>query len=365
MKNYLLLLTTMCLSATLAAQPPEFAFNSGCSTAFGNLYAQLTLDGQPLPNGAWVAAVDPDGNIAGVAQATTLSGFQGLVILPVYEDLDSPPACDVPDGGIDCEGPDGCEQFGVIAYIENEADPSMNCFAAAVSYIDYVKVPGPGGELEIDGFTSSDVVSGAATIISLSSTNPPCYLNYEDAFIALPVELTSFAGRTAGKSILLGWETASEDGNEGFAIERSADGRNFTKIGYQAGAGTSTSSITYSFTDDAPLSGSNYYRLRQNDLTGGFSYSEVIVIDFIDEVATSYLRVAPNPVTDEMRVNLVGEWEETFRVQLIDQNGKQVKNLTKQNTTTFNLMVGDLPAGIYQLWVQDGTRQQTQRVVIR
>ena len=85
----------------------------------------------------------------------------------------------------------------------------------------------------------------------------------------LPVELSSFtASENAGKS-QLEWTTLTETNNRGFQVERSANGSEWMKIGFvfsKASEGNSTQKLQYSYTDNNPLHGDNYYRLKQYDL---------------------------------------------------------------------------------------------------
>lgn len=95
----------------------------------------------------------------------------------------------------------------------------------------------------------------------------------------LPITLTSFSGFgiNDNTNVLL-WTTSSEINNDYFVIERSDDAMNYKPIGTVDGAGNSNTLIDYDFTDDNAIFGSNYYRLKQIDFDGKFSYSNVIFI---------------------------------------------------------------------------------------
>jgi hypothetical protein len=97
---------------------------------------------------------------------------------------------------------------------------------------------------------------------------------------ALPVELilftaTNTATNTARQGVVLHWVTASEKNSHSFVVERSADGKIFHRIGTLAAAGSTQARTTYDLTDEQPLSGTSYYRLRQVDLDGTTTYSPV------------------------------------------------------------------------------------------
>ncbi len=93
---------------------------------------------------------------------------------------------------------------------------------------------------------------------------------------AVPIELTSFSAVVRGTNAELSWITATETNNNGFEVERMIAGRNFEKIGYIEGAGTTTESKAYSFIDTKLNVGNYIYRLKQIDFDGTFDYSNNI-----------------------------------------------------------------------------------------
>jgi hypothetical protein len=99
--------------------------------------------------------------------------------------------------------------------------------------------------------------------------------------VPLPVNLTLFTvSKQSNNTALLQWQTAQEQNSRDFIIERSGNGSTYTDIGSVAAAGTSHVKTNYSFTDDNPIEGKNYYRLRETDLDGKSMYSPVRVLAF-------------------------------------------------------------------------------------
>jgi endonuclease I len=95
----------------------------------------------------------------------------------------------------------------------------------------------------------------------------------------LPVELLSFNAVYKNEQIILEWETASETNNDFFTIERSEDAKYFSPIGVLKGAGNSTLVHNYQFIDKNIKKGIwLYYRLKQTDFSGNFTYSKTISI---------------------------------------------------------------------------------------
>jgi len=139
--------------------------------------------------------------------------------------------------------------------------------------------------------TNGTVMSSAAitsfspfTLASVSAANP------------LPIELSWFrASLTAHASVFLEWQTASELNSESFDVERSQDGFDFTRIATLRGAGTTSQSHYYSTIDEQPLPGVSYYRLKQTDIDGTFTYSYYISVTRDGEPFSAY----PNPAGKE------------------------------------------------------------------
>ncbi len=137
----------------------------------------------------------------------------------------------------------------------------------------------------------------------------------------LPVELSSFDGRLIEENtIKLSWETVSEKNNEGFWIERSSDGTNWEEIGFEQGKGNSSSISRYTFKDENPFLGNNYYRLHQMDYDGGGSYSDIIRIENIKKHT---LQIYPNIVIQGKPIILdasLDNHQNSF-LNVIDLNG--------------------------------------------
>ncbi|MET0636101.1 MAG: T9SS type A sorting domain-containing protein [Chitinophagaceae bacterium] len=110
-----------------------------------------------------------------------------------------------------------------------------------------------------------------------SSRSYRIYYDYIDC-LALPVTLNSFSGSISGCSVSLAWSTTMESNSSRFEIERTSFGSTITymKIGTVTAAGTSSSLINYSFTDNYPNNGSNFYRLRMVDIDGRYKYSSTV-----------------------------------------------------------------------------------------
>ncbi len=133
----------------------------------------------------------------------------------------------------------------------------------------------------------------------------------------LPVNWISFTGRKINADIVLNWETANEFNNKHFEIERSTELRGFTRIGQVNATGHTNASASYQFTDPAPLKGNNFYRLKQVDLDGRYSYSKIIRITMNDD---NSIFLYPNPAREKLQM-LLPTSNDFTSLGLYDANG--------------------------------------------
>jgi hypothetical protein len=164
---------------------------------------------------------------------------------------------------------------------------------------------------------------------------------------ALPIELHSFEAQAAAPAVVLQFATATETGNSHFNIERSADGRSFEKIGEVRGAGNSASEQQYTFTDEQPLPGLNYYRLEQVDFDGQSTYSPVRSVVF---AAADAVLLYPAPVASDLHIRLHTAFAADAQWHLFDLAGRAVgQGVLAAEQTELTLPVGHLPEGGYVL----------------
>jgi hypothetical protein len=171
----------------------------------------------------------------------------------------------------------------------------------------------------------------------------------------LPVELLSFeAERVTMNQVDLEWITATELNNDGFEVQRMLEGeQQFTKIGWVAGNGTTTNTSYYTFEDDNGFSGISYYRLKQIDFDGTFTYSDIRAVDGEEgEVLTIF----PNPAVDLINIRLQKEDNTDLFIKVYDSKGALVIN--QQKVLYSNVVqlteINELAAGVY--WMQIATK---------
>lgn len=158
----------------------------------------------------------------------------------------------------------------------------------------------------------------------------------------LPVSMMYFNTSVANNKVLLDWQTNNERNNKGFTVERSADGLAWKAIGFVAAKGTAANN--YSYTDEAPFTGNNYYRLVQEDVDGKKMNSEA---KFVKIGSLQKPSVFPNPVKDVINIRSLSS---TATVAIVNAAGTTLGRYTRQNT----ISVDHLSAGVYYLKVEDG-----------
>ncbi|MEI7801458.1 MAG: GEVED domain-containing protein [Bacteroidota bacterium] len=180
----------------------------------------------------------------------------------------------------------------------------------------------------------------------------------------LPIELLSFTATKINSNLdaLLKWTTASELNNDHFEIEvatalKANNEFDFVKIGSVAGHGISQNSLEYSFVDRAPFkSGYRYYRLKQVDFNGNFSYSNTIAISF-DNSEIVLKDLFPNPTDKNSNFNISVKNESVVNISFTNLLGQEVMKYRQKLKSGDNLLSVDVShfiPGIYFLNIADG-----------
>ncbi|GAA4357482.1 hypothetical protein GCM10023185_22240 [Hymenobacter saemangeumensis] len=193
-----------------------------------------------------------------------------------------------------------------------------------------------------------------------------------DANSPLPVSLTSFEVAAAGTAARLVWATASEKNNDHFVVEASTNGHSFHTLGRVAGIGTTAQRQQYSYTD-AQVSryGASvvYYRLKQVDTDGTFSYSPVRTLAVgkgQENGLTALLWPNPSTASDAApSLALHGFSTEPLTLTLRDALGRvhSVRTLTAPANNLSLTEAAGLPAGLYVLEVLQGSQRLSLKVL--
>jgi len=190
--------------------------------------------------------------------------------------------------------------------------------------------------------------NGEVTSAGFDDCSNACFFEFgvsgEDC-VAAPVTLAEFSGAADKYNhVLLEWGTTTESDNMGFEVERADASLGWKTVEFVNGSGTRTERTTYSFLDRTPFIGTNFYRLKQIDFNGEFTYSEVIVVSAEGNRA-GIATVFPTVTRDELFIRYHSELEASSVVAAIyNVNGKLVRKL---KTTNARLDVSGLETGHY------------------
>ena len=174
------------------------------------------------------------------------------------------------------------------------------------------------------------------------------------AISTLPLAITSFTTRLTGfgnKKVVLDWATAQEENIHQFEIERSVDRSAFKLIG-SLPAKNKPAINQYLFTDNSPLPGTTYYRVKQLDKDGHFFYSDVRSIKIEDD-----LQVYPNPIITDVNINIPIHIQGGI-IKIRNTTGKTIftKEQVKANE---KISFSSFGAGVYILEIIKGKNRQS------
>jgi hypothetical protein len=182
----------------------------------------------------------------------------------------------------------------------------------------------------------------------------------------LPVELVSFSGKLNKRKVDLNWITETEINNDFFTIERSADNINFTEIDIVNGYGNSTVRHNYAYTDQIPLRGISYYRLKQTDYDGRSEYLPTIVIN---NILPRDFAVYPNPAPSA-RIEFSYDTDQLsyYEVTVQDIQGKIIPSTLVAESGGKSILKVDeshiQPGAMYFVKVSDGKEISQQKVIL-
>lgn len=248
------------------------------------------------------------------------------------------------------------------------SDGGMGTFTLGVAsnYVLLYRAGQTGNWTEVS--SASSITGDRILFNSITLTNDGYYTLGSKNFNTspLPIELINFSAKVEDNQVELFWSTASERNNYFFEVERSQNGIQFELVQKLAGAGNSNTIKEYQTHDENPYAGISYYRLKQIDLDGKNSYSQLVSIE-IKTKANRY-KVFPNPANGLVYIQASSNQTESIYVDLLDANGKICLSETLESSTqgTFLLNIEkELPSGIYTLKIFGEEHAETQSLILR
>ncbi|MGM0581602.1 MAG: T9SS type A sorting domain-containing protein [Bacteroidota bacterium] len=213
-----------------------------------------------------------------------------------------------------------------------------------------------------DWSTWPTTVNTVNRVFSVSNIdNGFSYFTGTDQNDPLPVELISFSAKVLKGKIDIQWETASEKNNDHFIVEKKGLDNDWKNISTVQGAGNSNNLIRYSITDLNPVSGTQYYRLKQVDTDGKFEYSHVLRVEY----GGNRQLVFPNPFKEKIFVKSKGE-NSVKRIELKNITGNSI-NITSEylGQNKWQVNTQSLETGTYILYVYMENQVEVRKIIKR
>jgi hypothetical protein len=206
-----------------------------------------------------------------------------------------------------------------------------------------------------------DYISGFS---SNTSDHLPVLSRFSFPIGTLPVKFNDFTAKLAGAVVNLNWSTDTEVNNMYFTIERSADGKIFEKVKDVNAKGGVNEKTSYTMFDYDAKKGLNYYRLKQTDLNGAFTYfPELRVIKVLDHNKGALIH--PNPIQRHVSINYVST-STSIELNLVGGDGR----LVFKTTGSINLLqeqlnnkISNLANGLYIISITDNGTIYREKIV--
>lgn len=195
-------------------------------------------------------------------------------------------------------------------------------------------------------------------------------VNAFEAYNNFPVsvELSSFSASLFSDKVLLEWVTSTESSNLGFEVERKSDNSVYEKIGFVSGNGSTTNRITYNFFDNDLSQIRYYYRIKQIDFDGTFTYSEEILVNIPWLTEFKLHQNFPNPFNPLTKIRFSIPERTDVRITLNDVLGREIavlfNNTAEAGVSEISIDGSSLSSGNYFVRMSAGTIQKVQKITL-
>ncbi|HEY6161589.1 MAG TPA: LamG-like jellyroll fold domain-containing protein, partial [Bacteroidia bacterium] len=220
--------------------------------------------------------------------------------------------------------------------------------------------------------TASGTCSGAGTgsvvtNAALTAFSPFTFGSKSWSVNPLPIQLLNFTATPINNYVQLDWSTATETNNDYFTVERSKNGSLFEPLVVVDGAGNSTQTLYYTTNDEMPYTGLSYYRLKQTDFNGSFTYSQMVPVNF--DGGDFVINVYPNPNAGDFNVSISGAGDHEVLVVITDVLGREFySKLIPVGNSNYLLSIDGsqaLAAGVYIVTASSDNKLYNQKIVVR
>jgi hypothetical protein len=183
----------------------------------------------------------------------------------------------------------------------------------------------------------------------------------------LPIELLSFDAIMNNKQVDVTWSTATETNNDYYTIEKSKDGIHFEPLSIVDAAGNSSSIINYKDIDTNPFEGISYYRLKQTDFNGTFTYSKIVAVNY--SLSKDGFTIFPNPTQGEINITFEDLEQKEVLVVIRDISGKECFSkviITQENQQLIGIdSEHKLAAGTYIITASSNNKLYSKKLIVK
>ena len=185
----------------------------------------------------------------------------------------------------------------------------------------------------------------------------------------IPVELASFAANVVDGFVKLDWITITEKNNYGFEVQRSVDGKSFSTVAFVNGFGTSTENHTYSYIDSDVEMGKYFYRLKQVDYNGAYSYTDIMEVNFNTPTEFVLEQNYPNPFNPSTTIKFGLATRSSVDLRVYNAVGEEVAVLVsgkfmESGTYQVSFDAKNLPSGTYIYRLTAGSNVLTNKMML-
>lgn len=260
---------------------------------------------------------------------------------------------------ISCTSDGSCPHAGTLGWVNaiNSSNPNPPS--------ELIALNGPTGPLACEGFAHNSWNKLYDSAFRFNGTN---LLEWNFQFSrnsVVPVLLQAYTARLSNGKVFLNWSTSREISASSFTIEKAGIDQRFTELVSIKANGNSSSVNNYSYVDEKPLPGLNYYRLVQMDADNSKHYFETRKIMHARTNKTAVI-ILPNPVSEELTAFITISRAQRVSITITDMNGRVLKNKTAfygEGNTGVTIQTTSLPGGVYFLKTTGEDFSDVQKIV--
>lgn len=217
--------------------------------------------------------------------------------------------------------------YGKLEFVGNSATLNLGILSSIFVFTNG-RIEGNGSSSQKLKIGSSQIFRGSdddvvGPLMANAATNDFVFFN--EPQVTLPVKFVGFTATLNNHNVLLQWSTAEETGSSMYELERSLDGSKWNTIAYVAAAGTTQNLNNYSYTDKNIIAKTVYYRIRQVDVNGNFSYTAIRTVKN-ELIAAQAIRIAA--ISSKVLLQFSGEIKGNLVVRFLSLNGQLLEQQT-------------------------------------